>query len=186
MTRLPGRPRVRPRTGRAAYLDALALPLAELHALSVPAVPTFPTFHPYSTPNSGRPPPWTRHPRAWERAIELHATPWPTDDDVLIHRDYHALNVLWRRDVLTGIVDWAWACRGPRPVDVAHCRLNLTLSLGVDAADRFLAAWMANEGVHEYDPAWDLRDAVDAVDFEDTNAALARMDELVARGVAAI
>jgi hypothetical protein len=76
--------------------------------------------------------------------------------------------------------------RGPRPVDVAHCRLNLTLSLGVDAADRFLAAWMANEGVHEYDPAWDLRDAVDAVDFEDTNAALARMDELVARGVAAI
>jgi aminoglycoside phosphotransferase (APT) family kinase protein len=186
MTRLSGRPRVRPRTDRAAFLDALATPLPVLHAQPVPASPSFPVFRRYSVPGGEQPPPWTRHPRAWERAIELHATPWPDDDDVLIHRDYHALNVLWRGDVLTGIVDWAWGCRGPRSVDVAHCRLNLALSLGADAADRFLSTWMATEGVGEYDPTWDLRDAVDALDLEDTNAALERLDELVARSAAAV
>jgi aminoglycoside phosphotransferase (APT) family kinase protein len=183
MTRLSGRPRVRPRD-RAAFLDQLARPLPELHALTVPADPSFPTFHRYSAPDTERPPRWTRHPDAWRRAIDIHATPWPADDDVLIHRDFHALNVLWRGPALTGVVDWAWACRGPRPVDVAHCRLNLTLSLGLDAADQFLRAWQAHEGVPAYDPSWDLRDAVDALDLEDTDAALARLDQLVARSAA--
>jgi aminoglycoside phosphotransferase (APT) family kinase protein len=186
MTRLGGRPRVRPRTDRSEFLAALARPLPELHALLLPSDPSFPTFHRYSQPGSAQPPPWTRHPRAWERAIAVHATPWPAADDVLIHRDYHPLNVLWRGQALTGIVDWAWACRGPRLVDVAHCRLNLTLSLGLDAADHFLRAWQACEEVHDYDPSWDLRDAVDALDLTDTRAALRRLDELVARSAAAL
>jgi Ser/Thr protein kinase RdoA (MazF antagonist) len=112
--------------------------------------------------------------------------PWPDDDNALIHRDYHPLNVLWRGEQLTGIVDWAWACHGPRSVDVAHCRLNLVLAIGADAADLFLRAWQAHAGVTDYDPAWDLRDAVDGLDLADTRAALTRLDEHVARSAAAI
>jgi aminoglycoside phosphotransferase (APT) family kinase protein len=186
MTRLSGHARIRPRGDRQEFLDRLARPLPELHSQPVPKDAAFPAFHRYVAPYRATPPGWTRHRHAWERAIEVHATQWPTDDDVLIHRDYHSLNVLWRGQRLTGIVDWAWACRGPRPVDVAHCRLNLVLALGVDAADRFLHAWQAHEGVTEYDPAWDLRDAVDAIDLTDSQAALARLDEHVARSAAAV
>jgi aminoglycoside phosphotransferase (APT) family kinase protein len=186
MTRLSGRARIRPRADREVFLDRLAQPLPELHAQPIPRDARFPTFHPYVAPHRASPPAWTRDRAAWERAIEVHATPWPDDDDALIHRDYHSLNVLWRGEQLTGIVDWAWACRGPRPVDVAHCRLNLVLALGIDAADQFLRAWQAHSGVTDYDPAWDLRDAVDALGLTDTYAALARLDEHVARSAAAV
>jgi aminoglycoside phosphotransferase (APT) family kinase protein len=187
MTRVPGRPRVRPRADLARFLERLADPLPELHATPVPAEPSFPRFHPYSGAAMVEPPAWSRHPSAWQRALTVHATPWPSDDEVVIHRDYHPLNVLWRGTELSGVVDWAWGCRGPRPVDVAHCRLNLTLGMSVDAADTFLRAWQDRAGVGNYDPAWDLRDAVDALSgIDDTQAALLRLDELVARCAAAL
>jgi hypothetical protein len=61
--------------------------------------------------------------------------------------------------------------------------LNLVLGLGVEAADAFLQATGTSS---DYDPAWDLLDAVDALpDLSDGPSALARLDEWVAARVAA-
>jgi Ser/Thr protein kinase RdoA (MazF antagonist) len=55
---------------------------------------------------------------------------------VFLHRDYHPGNLLWNDGSLSGIVDWAFSCRGPRGVDVAHTRWNLALVDIVAAAAR--------------------------------------------------
>jgi hypothetical protein len=64
---------------------------------------------------------------------------------VLLHRDFHPGNVLWRRGTVTGVVDWQAACTGPAVADVAHCRVNL-LTIGTGAADRFTALWQRAAG----------------------------------------
>ena len=62
-----------------------------------------------------------------------------------MHRDFHPGNVLWRRGMVTGVVDWQAACTGPAVADVAHCRVNL-LTFGPDAAARFTALWQRAAG----------------------------------------
>lgn len=182
MTRLPGRPRTRPRD-LDSFLEQLAAPLEAIHSVALPADDCFPEYHPYDAGRVRTAPPWSRHPRAWERAIERHAAGPPRFEPVFIHRDYHPLNILWSSGRVAGIVDWAWACHGPAAVDLAHCRLNLVLGIGLDAADGFLSAATDRTA---YDPAWDLLDAVDALpDLDDSGAALRRLDEFVARAVAA-
>jgi aminoglycoside phosphotransferase (APT) family kinase protein len=65
---------------------------------------------------------------------------------VLIHRDYHPGNVLWRAGKVTGVVDWQDACQGPASVDVAWCRLMIMSRIGMDAADRLVSCWEAASG----------------------------------------
>jgi aminoglycoside phosphotransferase (APT) family kinase protein len=184
MTRLSGRARWRARR-REGFVEGLAAELPAIHATSVPADSDFPTYHRYYPDRELRPPPWARDPRPWETAIAVHARAAMPDDSCFIHRDYHSGNVLWRSGRVSGIVDWAWACRGPQAVDVAHCRLNLVLAHGTDVADEFLGAWRAVAGVSAYDPAWDLVDAVDMLpDLVDSSAALRRLDDFVGRASA--
>ena len=186
MTRLHGKPRWSVRQGLVDFLDQIAAQLPVVHAV-VPRDPDFPTYHPYHEQADAAPPEWTDHPDAWRVALATHASPLPAHDEVLIHRDYHPGNVLWNGHVVSGIVDWAWGCRGPAMVDVAHCRLNLALRIDVDAADLFLTAWETHAHAFTYDKAWDLRDAVDALpDLHDSHAALHRLDEFVARAAAAV
>jgi len=64
---------------------------------------------------------------------------------VLLHRDFHPGNVLWRRGTVSGMVDWQGACTGPAAADVAHCRVNL-LTFGIDAAEHFTALWQQASG----------------------------------------
>jgi hypothetical protein len=45
---------------------------------------------------------------------------------------------------------------GPPGVDVAHCRLNLTLMYGVSAADAFLDAYCQSVGSYRHERYWDL------------------------------
>jgi hypothetical protein len=182
MTRLIGQPRARARD-LDAFARSLAEPLDDIHAVPLPSDEELPSYHQYSAGGVLTPPVWSRHPEMWERAIERHAAGPPEFSPVFIHRDYHPRNVLWASGRVSGIVDWAWAGAGPAMVDVAHCRLNLVLGIGVDAADRFLAA---TTDPSAYDPVWDLLDAVDALpDLDDGRTALARLDEWVARQVAA-
>ncbi len=182
MSRLPGRTRARARD-LDAFARSLAEPLAAIHAVGLPTAPELTEYHRYEVEGGHAPPPWTRDPAAWIRAIERHAAAPPPFDPVFIHRDYQLGNLLWTSDTVSGIVDWAWSCAGPALVDVAHCRRNLVLGIGVDAADRFLAA--ATDAA-SYDPAWDLLAAVDALGaLDDGPAALARLDEWVAQAVAA-
>ena len=61
--------------------------------------------------------------------------------EVLTHYDYWSGNVVWREEVLTGIVDWSGGARGPRGFDVGWCRLDLYLLFDERVADVFLAAY---------------------------------------------
>lgn len=107
-------------------------------------------------------PAWSNNAHLWERAIEIaHASP-PTVREVFIHRDFHPTNVLWRDEVVSGVVDWANGCLGPAAVDVAHCRLNLALMYGADAADQFLSAYTARTSDFTYHPHWDIDGVFDA------------------------
>jgi hypothetical protein len=63
---------------------------------------------------------------------------------VLLRRDFHPGNVLWRRGAVIGVVDWQGACTGPAVAD-AHCRVYL-LIFGTDAAQRFTVLWQRAAG----------------------------------------
>ncbi len=70
-----------------------------------------------------------------------------------IHRDFHPGNLLWSRRRLTGIVDWAAACRGPIGCDIAHCRANLRDLADPVTADRFVSIYSSLTG-YQLDPFW--------------------------------
>jgi aminoglycoside phosphotransferase (APT) family kinase protein len=72
-----------------------------------------------------------------------------------IHRDFHPGNVLWARGRVSGVVDWANACRGPAGCDVATCAGNLIDLGGPGVAARFVAAYEAVTGQH-HDPYWEI------------------------------
>jgi aminoglycoside phosphotransferase (APT) family kinase protein len=61
--------------------------------------------------------------------------------EVLTHGDYWSGNVVWRGGVLSGVVDWSGATRGPPGFDVGWCRLDLDLLFDERVADVFLAAY---------------------------------------------
>jgi Ser/Thr protein kinase RdoA (MazF antagonist) len=69
---------------------------------------------------SYEPPGWARYPQVWQRATETCHSPPPSLPTVLVHRDFHPGNVLWRQGRISGLVDWQAACAGPAVADVAH------------------------------------------------------------------
>jgi aminoglycoside phosphotransferase (APT) family kinase protein len=94
---------------------------------------------------------------------------WPLLDEIrfendsLIHHDFHIGNALFSDRSLTGIVDWSLVRRGPRLFDVGYCRADLSMLLGMDEADLFLAAYEAATKREVPQLAlWDLAGAVRA------------------------
>nr|AIA18022.1 Phosphotransferase enzyme family [uncultured bacterium] len=74
-----------------------------------------------------------------------------------IHRDYHPVNVLWQEGKVSGVVDWANACRGPAGVDLGHCRVELAQLYDVATADAFLEKYQRLAGAEfSYQPYWDI------------------------------
>jgi Ser/Thr protein kinase RdoA (MazF antagonist) len=126
------------------------------------------------------PPPTATRPALWERALELRGTAMPPYESRFVHRDYHPGNVLWSRGRLTGVVDWPNACRGPWECDVATCRSNLMRLSGPDAADAFLAAYLALTG-REYHPYWDLNYLLENDADHWTEAEVARAEPFMAQ-----
>ena len=155
MTLVPGRPRFS-RSGAAATIPDLARILTEIHAVPHRDHPALPPYSRWYTSHPVTAPTWSRDPEAWRRAFEVAAGPRPEVPAHFIHRDFNPGNVLWHRRVLSGVVDWANACIGPRDVDVAHMRINLAVLGGMPLADRFLGAWRSVSGVPRYDPYWDV------------------------------
>ena len=188
LTRAAGVRTTRP-TNRRSFLAQLATALPLVHAVDRDrAIRTVPPYRPYYDRSDLRPPAWARRAAGWERAIDIATGRPPDGPAAFIHRDYHPGNTLWASGTLTAIVDWTTASWGSPSVDIAHMRANLAMSFGLETAAAFLDLYRGIAGSVEHDPYWDLRVAVDfAPDLPASHrpsAALARLDEFVARAVA--
>jgi aminoglycoside phosphotransferase (APT) family kinase protein len=182
MSRLPGRVDWRP-SDVDSWLRRLAGLLPAIHATPLPPPGVLRRFAPYPQA-SYRPPAWARYPAVWERAAEICHGPPPRLPTVLLHRDFHPGNVLWRRGRVSGVVDWQAACTGPAVADVAHCRVNL-LTLGTDAAERFTALWQQSAGA-AYHPWADVVTIIGFLDDlrDDWGPERLLIEDMLARAVA--
>lgn len=152
MSRVPGRLNLLPRDFDE-WLVALAEALVEIHDVSGDDFGwTYRCWHSADL----RAPSWSRDPSLWERGLERWHAGQPEEPATFIHRDYHPTNVLWESERLSGVVDWVNACAGPRGADLSHCRGNLMRMYGLEAADRFLAAYLERAPGVVYHPFWDL------------------------------
>jgi aminoglycoside phosphotransferase (APT) family kinase protein len=95
-----------------------------------------------------------------------------------IHRDFHPWNVLWNGAV-AGVIDWSQASIGPVGMDVAHCRANLTIGFGTEAADDFRLRWEADTGT-AHPVYWDLVTCIDFLpDWRPSPRGNGRLEEWV-------
>jgi aminoglycoside/choline kinase family phosphotransferase len=103
---------------------------------------------------------------------------------VLLHRDFHPGNVLWRRGRVSGVVDWLGACSGPASADVAHCRINL-LTMGTEVASRFTVRWERVAGA-TYHPWGDVVTVVGFLDdlHDDWGSERLLVEDMLARAIA--
>jgi len=145
MTYLSGQPAAVP------DLVRLAETAASIHAVNADDLGH--DYFPWYEDEMITPPPLTRRRALWEHAIDLWRSALPEYRPTFIHRDFHPGNLLWSRNRLTGVVDWAAACRGPIGCDVAHCRANLRDLAGGETADRFVTAYNSVTG-EALDPFW--------------------------------
>lgn len=155
MTRLAGHVHLTPRDPDD-WLRQMASVLPRIHAAAIDAPP----YESWLDLEELQVPDWSRRPAAWRRAISLvRGEPCPYGA-CFIHHDFQHFNLLWRREQLTGIVDWVFASTGPPDVDVGHCRLNLAVLFSADWAERFRKAYEAEAG-RKVDPWWDLAALMD-------------------------
>jgi len=100
-------------------------------------------------------PSWAEDLGAWHALHDRVRAGAPKTREGFVHRDYHPGNVLWEGGTVSGVVDWVNACIGPLEVDVAHCRPNLAVTHGIEAADAFDSAYRRRTGTPPADPYWD-------------------------------
>jgi aminoglycoside phosphotransferase (APT) family kinase protein len=87
-----------------------------------------------------------------------------TEPPVFSHGDYWPGNSLFHRGRLTAVIDWDDAMLAPRGLDVAYCRLDLTLMTGSDAPDLFLRDYEQEAGVRvEQLALWELFNTLGAM-----------------------
>jgi aminoglycoside phosphotransferase (APT) family kinase protein len=159
MTRLPGRPVLRPHDP-ARWVRQLAELLPPIHALDTSGT-TLDVYRPYSLEAPAQPPPWSRRSAVWSRAIDVFRSQPPELPRHFIHRDYHPGNVLWQRSRPSGVVDWLHGCLGVASADLGHCRGNLWDLAGPAAADRLLLEYGVLTGSRlGYNPYWDIAAAL--------------------------
>jgi aminoglycoside phosphotransferase (APT) family kinase protein len=150
MTWLPGHIELAPRDPES-WLGQMAEMLVRIHETGVRAPP----FESWLDRDALTVPDWARRPELWREAIDLVNSEPPKTEMCFIHRDYQQFNLLWRRGKLAGVVDWVWASYGPPEVDIAHCRLNLTVLYTPEHAERFRLAYEAISG-RSIEPWWDV------------------------------
>jgi aminoglycoside phosphotransferase (APT) family kinase protein len=178
-----GPPDLRGDPGR--LVEGLAGALPPIHAVAVPRVQAgprvVPGHHRFYDPARLVPPAWSTRPGLWRRAFAVAAGPPPDGHACFIHRDYHPANTLWSGGRLTGVVDWIGGSWGPPSVDLGHMRVNLASDLGLEVADRFLAAHRALTGF-DHHPWWDVASAVDVT--PEAPGSWAGVEDLIAAALA--
>ncbi len=200
MTHLPGRVELTPRD-EGRWLRCLGQALADVHAHHASGFGW--RYRSWVRLENVRVPPYTRQTAMWEAAAETYRRWRPQEpDEVFLHRDFHAMNVLFSGRggglTVTGVVDWVNACVGPAAADVSHCRMDLVKMKGVAAVEAFTEEYAAARGGFDYSPVWDLDAAFDvAVPDADVHApwrefglaglqregVQARVEELVTRAL---
>jgi len=141
------------------WLEGLACQLALIHQHLADSFPW--RFQSWVNKPSLSLPAWTHQPKFWGKAMDIILGGEPDSPKVFIHRDYHPMNLLWRHGAVNGVVDWVNACQGPAGVDVAHCRTNLVLMYGLEAAEQFLKSYLKAAPNFIYEPYWDLDSILD-------------------------
>ena len=145
------------------WLDGMAEALVKIHTVQADDFPW--VYFTYGDIATLQVPSWSSVPELWERAIKIVQGTQPEYQPCFIHRDYHPTNILWAGNNVSGVVDWVNSCRGPAGIDVGHCRLNLAMLSGVQAADQFLKAYCKYAGSRfQYDPYWDILSLVNIMD----------------------
>ncbi|MEU2495208.1 aminoglycoside phosphotransferase family protein [Streptomyces sp. NPDC007883] len=167
MSLLPGGVRLTDEgAGRRALL--LADQLLRIHRVSVTGATRPRAYQPWTSADRVTPPPATRRPGLWERAVDVVRQEPPAYRGCFLHRDFHPGNVLFTGagDELriSGVVDWVETSWGPADLDVAHCASALALLHGAAAGMRFADLYTAAGGTLADDPAeqlyWRLLDAL--------------------------
>lgn len=182
MSFLPGA--MRTTTGELTQcVDAMAEAAAAIATTPLPDRHGLPDFRPW-IPERPMPPPWGDrelwasaidfyHRRIGELGIEQHGWAVGCDAPVLLHRDLHPLNMLWLGQTgsskeVPAIIDWLNACVGHPHAELGHCRWNLTVLAGTEAADGFLQRYLelteqltGDSSPHTYDPLWDVAAMLD-------------------------
>ena len=177
MTLLPGRPRADVDPHRLAEVAA-AIHDVEADGLGH-------DYFPWYEAEMTRPPRRSRRPELWEQAVEVWRDRMPAYPPRFIHRDFHPGNVLWSRGRVTGVVDWANACRGPAGCDLATCRANLLEWAGQERAEAFVRAYasITGEGLH---PFWRLANLLESGPDHWTQENLAASEPTLERLVSAL
>ncbi|MGW4944234.1 phosphotransferase [Actinoplanes sp. NPDC004185] len=91
----------------------------------------------------------------WKAAFGVMATPPPPDIAVFLHCDLLPVNMLWSRGRITGLTDWNSIHRGPRAVDIGHCRRYLAALCSPEWSEQLRSLYESIAGV-TLDPWWDL------------------------------
>ena len=154
-TRLPGHIDLTPQDPRA-WTTKIAELAVELHSLDLPAKTLRPWTDSWIAPlDHLRVPVDAPDPAVWNAAFEAIAAPPPHDTAVFLHGDFLPVNLLWARGKITGLTDWNGIHRGPRAVDIGHCRRYLAALYSPEWAEQLRAVYESITR-RRLDPWWDL------------------------------
>jgi len=155
MTHLPGQVELNPAEPRT-WMTTIAELAASLHSLDLPAEPFSPWTDSWIAPlGEFQVPVDARRPGVWKAAFAVMAAPPPSDTAVFLHGDFLPVNFLWSRGRMTGLTDWNSIHRGPRAIDVGHCRRYLAALYSPEWAEQLRSLYESIAGV-TLDPWWDL------------------------------
>ncbi|MDY0395212.1 aminoglycoside phosphotransferase family protein [Virgibacillus halophilus] len=163
MTEVPGKVILVPEN-KNRWTDGLAKALHAIHHTSISNFNW--AYYPYQSIMEMETPSWSNMPNIWENLFDyMRRRPSPPFKPTFIHRDFHPNNVLWENGQVSGVVDWVNACMGPAGIDIGHCRWNLAMLYGQEAAEDFLRSYKQYAGKNwRYDVYWDLRSLLDVLE----------------------
>ncbi|RYZ02861.1 MAG: hypothetical protein EOO73_30215 [Myxococcales bacterium] len=168
MSRVPGRIAIEADSW-GARVHALGEALAAFHHLERPCPDSLPDYSQVGDKQRSKPVPDDVNLPDWS-AVWRYVERLDSGGGELLHGDYHLGNALFEGERLTGVIDWASARRGRRELDIAYCRVDLSMLLGGEAPDLFLAAYESKaqrrvEDVSRFDLAACLRAFPDPVSW---------------------